>query len=179
MKNNKQILLTWDAYNNGFVVTAQTVLILLEKFGIEIDEIFYLQNQTLQDSNLAEIDVFNGNKSYCKVSKKFLDDDAIKRRLHQCAEIREKLGDNIPKFKNQNVNIKSVTDYQSIYDILVDLLKTEFLEKENIDLHINVSPGTPQMHVVWLMLNSAGFLPVNTRLWSSQWVKESRKTFLN
>jgi len=179
MKKNKQILLTWDAYNNGFVVTAQTVFILSEKFGIEIDEIFYLQNQTLQDSNLAEIDVFSGNKSFSKVSKKLLDDDAIKRRLHQCAEIREKLGDNIPKFKNQNVNIKSVTDYQSIYDKLVDLLKTEFLEKENIDLHINVSPGTPQMHVVWLMLNSAGFLPVNTRLWSSQWVKESRKTVLN
>ena len=179
MKKNKQILLTWDAYNNGFVVTAQTVSLLSEKFSIEIDEIFYLQNQKLQDSNLAEIDVYTGQMSFREASKKFEDNDKIKKRLRDCYSLRDKLGDKVPKFNNQNVNIKGVTDYQSIYDKLVGLLKKEFLEKENIDLHINVSPGTPQMHVVWLMLNSAGFLPLNTRLWSSQWVRDSQKTVLN
>lgn len=178
-KKTKQILLTWDAYNNGFVVTAQTVSLLSERYNIKIDEIFYLQNQALQNSNLTEIDLFTGKVRFSKAIKKFPGDDKIKRRLRNCHEIRDSLGDKIPKFTNQNLNIKGVTDYQSIYDKLVDLLKKEFLEKENIDLHINVSPGTPQMHVVWLMLNSAGFLPSNTILWSSQWLRESQKTVLN
>lgn len=179
MKKNKQILLTWDAYNNGFVVTAQTVSLLSEKYDIEIDEIFYLQNQTLQASNLAEIDLFYKKIRYSEALKKFPDDDKLKSRLKKCNEIRDRLGDKIPKFKNKNINIKGVTDYQSIYDKLVYLIKKELLEKDNLDLHINVSPGTPQMHVVWLMLNSAGFLPSNTTLWSSQWVKDSQKTVLN
>lgn len=35
-------------------------------------------------------------------------------------------------------------------------------------LHINVSPGTPAMHCVWLILHAGGAFPVGTRLWSSQ-----------
>lgn len=35
-------------------------------------------------------------------------------------------------------------------------------------LHINVSPGTPAMHAVWLMLAAGGAFPPGTRLWSSQ-----------
>ena len=35
-------------------------------------------------------------------------------------------------------------------------------------LHVNVSPGTPAMHAVWLVLRAAGAMPETTRLWSSQ-----------
>lgn len=35
-------------------------------------------------------------------------------------------------------------------------------------LHVNVSPGTPAMHAVWLVLHAAGAMPEGTRLWSSQ-----------
>jgi DNA-binding NtrC family response regulator len=43
-------------------------------------------------------------------------------------------------------------------------------------LHINVSPGTPAMHAVWLILHAAGALPAGTRLWSSQVDKRTRTT---
>ncbi|NOZ45155.1 MAG: sigma-54-dependent Fis family transcriptional regulator [Chlorobi bacterium] len=190
MKNKrKQILLTWDAFNNGFVVTAQTVKLLWEKYNIQINEIFYLQSQSLQKSNLAEIDVFWGNttrsealKSISENERNKIGEEKLRSRLRDCYEISENFKretKNLPKFKNKNVNINNVTDYQSIYDNLAELIKKEFHGKDNLDLHINVSPGTPHMHVVWLMLNSAGYLPVNTTLWSSQWIRETKKTVIN
>lgn len=44
------------------------------------------------------------------------------------------------------------------------------------DLHINVSPGTPAMHSVWLILHAGGALPEGSRLWSSQMSKETKRT---
>ncbi|MCE8468366.1 sigma 54-interacting transcriptional regulator, partial [Rhodovulum sulfidophilum] len=35
-------------------------------------------------------------------------------------------------------------------------------------LHINLSPGTPAMHAVWIVLAAGDALPPGTRLWSSQ-----------
>lgn len=35
-------------------------------------------------------------------------------------------------------------------------------------LHVNVSPGTPAMHAVWLVLHAGAAFPPDTRLWSSQ-----------
>lgn len=35
-------------------------------------------------------------------------------------------------------------------------------------LNVNVSPGTPAMHCVWLLLHAGGAFPAGTRLWSSQ-----------
>ena len=173
---NKQILLTWDAFNNGFVVTANTVF-LLEKESIQIDEIIYLQHQKLSECNLAEIDVFY-KKTKLSDAIKNCKEDKYRLRLHDCYDISTKIK-KIPKFRNKNININNVTDYQSIYDNIINFLKLEFKDKSNFNLHINVSPGTPHMHVVWLMLNSAGFLPAGTSLWSSQWVKEKNKTVLN
>lgn len=43
-------------------------------------------------------------------------------------------------------------------------------------LHINVSPGTPAMHSVWLILHAGGALPEGTHLWSSQISQETRRT---
>lgn len=44
------------------------------------------------------------------------------------------------------------------------------------NLHINVSPGTPAMHSVWLILHAGGALPEGTQLWSSQLSKETKRT---
>lgn len=43
-------------------------------------------------------------------------------------------------------------------------------------LHVNVSPGTPAMHSVWLILHAGGAFPEGTRLWSSQLNQETRRT---
>jgi DNA-binding NtrC family response regulator len=44
------------------------------------------------------------------------------------------------------------------------------------DLHINVSPGTPAMHSVWLILHAGGAFPEGTQLWSSQISRETKRT---
>lgn len=35
-------------------------------------------------------------------------------------------------------------------------------------LHVNISPGTPAMHSIWLLLHAGGAFPEGTQLWSSQ-----------
>lgn len=40
-------------------------------------------------------------------------------------------------------------------------------------LHINLSPGTPAMHSVWLMLHAGGAFPEGAQLWSSQVSRET------
>ena len=52
------------------------------------------------------------------------------------------------------------------------------LEGAEGNLHINVSPGTPAMHAVWLILHSGGSFPPGTRLWSSQYDRESERTWI-
>ncbi|MBI4702784.1 MAG: sigma 54-interacting transcriptional regulator [Deltaproteobacteria bacterium] len=47
------------------------------------------------------------------------------------------------------------------------------------EVHVNVSPGTPAMHAVWLVLHAGNALPVGTRLWSSQRNPETRRTRLD
>ena len=54
---SKQILLTWDAFNNGFIVTAKVLESLLLEKKVSIHKVFYLQNQDLSNENLGEIDV--------------------------------------------------------------------------------------------------------------------------
>ena len=44
------------------------------------------------------------------------------------------------------------------------------------NVHINVSPGTPAMHVVWLVLHAGGALPDGTKLWSSQYDPTTKRT---
>lgn len=163
---SKNCLLTWDSYNHGFIVTARTILGLLKNEDILINEVLYLHNQPLTTQNIQERKAF-----YKEVldSKDKIDNERLRKvkRVRDQFELEEKP---FPKFKNKGITIKSVTDYQSIYDGLVKFLKSDFINDIS-NLHINVSPGTPQMHVVWLMLNASGYLPENTKLWSSQWYK--------
>ena len=179
MDNQTNIYLAWDAFNNGFIVTANAIKLLSDK-GIFVDEIIYLHDKSLQESNQDEINVFFTNKHSSEVLRKYSNNENISERLKKCYKIKGLLKtNNLPSFKPILVRIDGVTNYQSIYDSLVKFLKEEFKNSKNFNLHINVSPGTPHMHVVWLMLNSAGFLPKETTLWSSQFIKETKKTVLN
>jgi len=177
----KNILLPWDSYNHGFIVTLNSIYLLFEDKKIKIDEVYYLIDKNLQKGTISEIKIFE-NKSKLKdeilnysetdrLQKSFI--EHIKETQSICNKLNFR-----PKLITKNINITSVVDYQSIYDALRNFLKTEIFILNDLNLHINCSPGTPQMHVVWLMLNSSGYLHQNTTLWSSQYNQDTKKTFI-
>lgn len=59
------------------------------------------------------------------------------------------------------------TDHAELYRTLREELLPRLAALEK-PLHVNVSPGTPAMHAVWLVLAAGGAFPPGTRLWSSQ-----------
>ena len=67
------------------------------------------------------------------------------------------------------------TQHAEIYSILQRLVLPR-LGALRGDLHVNVSPGTPAMHSVWLILHAGGTLPSGTHLWSSQMDPETKRT---
>jgi transcriptional regulator with AAA-type ATPase domain len=60
--------------------------------------------------------------------------------------------------------------YQRLENEIIPLLKLEQ------SLHINISPGTPAMHAVWLILHARGHFPFGTMLWSSQFNPDTKRT---
>lgn len=56
------------------------------------------------------------------------------------------------------------------HEVIYELVRDRVIPKVRTchALHINVSPGTPAMHAVWLVLHAAGAFPAGTCLWSSQ-----------
>ena len=81
---------------------------------------------------------------------------------------------------NNDVNIEPVeislsdpTAHREIYDTLRKKV-LPYTEKLSGELHINISPGTPAMHSIWLILHAGGAFPKGTRLWSSQFEKETK-----
>ena len=44
------------------------------------------------------------------------------------------------------------------------------------EVHVNVSPGTPAMHAVWIVLHASGALPPGTLLWSSQFNPATKRS---
>jgi DNA-binding NtrC family response regulator len=64
------------------------------------------------------------------------------------------------------LHVSDPTDHAGIYETV----RTEVVPRvrDLAGLHINVSPGTPAMHAVWLILHAGGAFPEGTRLWSSQ-----------
>jgi transcriptional regulator with AAA-type ATPase domain len=70
--------------------------------------------------------------------------------------------------------LEDPTRHEIVYSLVRDLVLAKV--RGCTALHINVSPGTPAMHAVWLILHAAGAFPAGTRLWSSQVDKRSRTT---
>jgi transcriptional regulator of acetoin/glycerol metabolism len=65
------------------------------------------------------------------------------------------------------VDLKDPTDHQAIYEFVRDTV-VPMVSACHDRLHINISPGTPAMHSVWLMLSAGGAFPSGTQFWSSQ-----------
>ncbi len=177
-KNDLHFLLTWDSVQHGFVVTARALALLYEKKGIKIDQVQYLIAQDLSDDNRSGLDLFTASGQVYATRGNEPDQIAL-----EIVEIREQLRreNALPEVKAKRLHIKGPTDYGTIYEALRKLLLE--IEAKYRDggfcIHVNVSPGTPQMHVVWLMLNSGGFFPAGTRLWATQWLPEQKVTILN
>lgn len=66
------------------------------------------------------------------------------------------------------------THHAAIYEQLRSIVLPRLVGMPG-DLHINVSPGTPAMHSVWLILHAGGALPERTQLWSSQVSRETKR----
>jgi len=67
----------------------------------------------------------------------------------------------------------------TMHSAIYPLIKQRVLplaRAEGSGLHINVSPGTPAMHAVWLILHAGGAFPDGTKLWSSQYSRETNRT---
>ncbi|WP_066803767.1 sigma 54-interacting transcriptional regulator [Moraxella oblonga] len=65
------------------------------------------------------------------------------------------------------------TNHQKIYQALCEQILPRIASIQN--LHINISPGTPAMHAVWLILHAGGRLPNGARLWSSQFNPQTQR----
>jgi DNA-binding NtrC family response regulator len=66
----------------------------------------------------------------------------------------------------------------TLHEAIYQIMKTEVLPrlKHVSELHVNVSPGTPAMHAVWMVLHAGGAFPEGTRLWSSQFNPQTGRT---
>ncbi len=65
------------------------------------------------------------------------------------------------------------TQHKKIYQALCEQVLPKIQDMKN--LHINISPGTPAMHAVWLILHAGGRLPQGTKLWSSQFNPQTER----
>lgn len=83
------------------------------------------------------------------------------RTSHIPASVKRAVVECIP------IKISDPTDHRAIYDAIRGSVLPR-LERLSVPLHINVSPGTPAMHAVWLLLEAGGAFPDGTRLWSTQ-----------
>lgn len=170
-KKIKDYYLTWDAHRAGFVATARTLELLYIEHHIEIKQLYYLHPnfEPLSDKNVQQKRAFYDKK----IAEPILDEQQ-KKDISFCRSIGKELP-SLPAYQGRRLAIQSVVDYQSIYDEILQLLETDELYDNDCQWHINVSPGTPQMHVVWLMLNASGSLPKNVQLWSSQYERTAQK----
>ena len=74
----------------------------------------------------------------------------------------------------RTVAIENPADHNEIYHAIESEIIPELKLEQN--LHINVSPGTPAMHAVWLILHARGHFPRETILWSSQYNPDTKRT---
>ena len=72
------------------------------------------------------------------------------------------------------LDIKDPTNHQDIYAKVSEIFLPEIKAIKN--LHVDISPGTPAMHAVWLILHAGGELPSGSTLWSSQKNPETKRS---
>lgn len=74
--------------------------------------------------------------------------------------------------------IDDPTRHEDLYEAIKKRVLPLFRESPG-RLNINISPGTPAMHSIWLLLHAGGAFPEGTRLWSSQVTSEHKKPRLD
>ena len=72
--------------------------------------------------------------------------------------------------------INDPTQHEAIYVLVREQVLPKLRANPGAVIHLNISPGTPAMHAVWLILHAGGSLPAGTRLWSSQLIPTTGKT---
>ncbi len=78
------------------------------------------------------------------------------------------------EFNKLLMPIADPTKHLAIYEAVRDKVLPEIVNYR--PLHINISPGTPAMHTVWLLLHAGGVFPADTVLWSSQYDYKTKIT---
>lgn len=71
-----------------------------------------------------------------------------------------------PRAEIRTLTVSDPSSHAQIYEAISQKIVPEVQSVPN--LHVNVSPGTPAMHCVWLLLHAGGAFPDGTLLWSSQ-----------
>ncbi len=99
------------------------------------------------------------------------------RRILYLLQPQESAKPNIAKsiqFEKLLIPITDPTKHLAIYKAVREMVLPKVFKYQ--PLHINISPGTPAMHTVWLILHAGGAFPENTILWSSQYDYETKIT---
>lgn len=72
------------------------------------------------------------------------------------------------------LDLEDPTAHAKIYALLQQQVLPR-LSNLSSALHINISPGTPAMHAVWLVLHAGGAFPEGTSIWSSQYSRQTQR----
>ncbi|MBR4784598.1 MAG: sigma 54-interacting transcriptional regulator [Fibrobacter sp.] len=90
------------------------------------------------------------------------------------AERKDEMKGLFPAIEPIELALKNPTAHKEIYGLIKDQILPLIRDERN--LIINVSAGTPAMHAVWLILYAGGNFPKGTQIVSSQKVPNSNQT---
>lgn len=99
----------------------------------------------------------------------------LMQKEHQNLPIPEELQQRV-KIERVDLVLNDPTQHEVIYQLISEKVLPKV--KNYYQLHINISPGTPAMHAVWLLLHAGGVFLQPTRLWSSQLEPKTDQTIL-
>jgi DNA-binding NtrC family response regulator len=71
-----------------------------------------------------------------------------------------------PRMDVRSLPVKDPSSHSEVYEAVSREVLPTLVGEDR--LNVNISPGTPAMHCVWLLLHAGGAFPAGTRLWSSQ-----------
>lgn len=80
----------------------------------------------------------------------------------------------LPAIELLDLSVEDPTRHAEVYAAVRDRVVSHLHGRGPV--HVNVSPGTPAMHAVWLILHAGGVFPPDTRLWSSQYNPATKRT---
>jgi DNA-binding NtrC family response regulator len=82
---------------------------------------------------------------------------AHKRSAAYCSWLEQHCGYDSAAVDLQEISLRSPIDYASIYDEVSKHLKDLGLPRQDVELTLHLSPGTPAMAAIWIMLAKTRF----------------------